>query len=121
MLSLESQVCSLDLANRLRELGVKQESLFYYAIGNHLKLNDSLIFAPGKFTETTVMLRDYYSAYTASELLEMLPKSCYEIINSIRWVDVTSEFYEISFKKDNLCDALAKMLIHLIEQGIVKP
>lgn len=30
-MTIESQCCSLELARRLKELGVKQESLFYYA------------------------------------------------------------------------------------------
>jgi hypothetical protein len=43
MISLEKQVCSLELAKRLKELGVKQESLFYWAKFNtdELKLGPS--------------------------------------------------------------------------------
>ncbi len=34
-MKLEQQVCSLDLAKRLKELGVRQESLFYWRLGYH--------------------------------------------------------------------------------------
>jgi len=31
-MKLEDQVCSLELAKRLKELGVEQESLFYWGL-----------------------------------------------------------------------------------------
>jgi hypothetical protein len=33
-MNLNQQVCSLELARKLKELGVKQESYFWWAIGN---------------------------------------------------------------------------------------
>ena len=33
-MKLEQQVCSLELAQKLKELGVKQESLFYWTYSN---------------------------------------------------------------------------------------
>jgi hypothetical protein len=38
IVNLESQVCSLDLAKRLKELGIKQDSLFWYADDDIIKV-----------------------------------------------------------------------------------
>ena len=33
MILLEQQVCSLELATKLKQLGIKQKSLFYWVVG----------------------------------------------------------------------------------------
>ncbi len=83
-MNLENQVCSLELSKRLKELGVKQESYFYW----HSFRNES---SPKeqwsnvynqiirRNEKTKYKNRDYlkdqilYSAFTVAELGEMLP------------------------------------------------
>ncbi len=65
-MNLESQVCSLELAKRLKELGVKQESYFKWETNNsgHTELFHS---------KATSCCHDYYSAFTFAELIAILP------------------------------------------------
>jgi hypothetical protein len=67
MIPLEKQVVSLDLAKRLKELGVKQESVWYW-------FRDRLILGRGEGGN----MQTFTSAFTVAELGEMLP------INDIR-------------------------------------
>jgi len=71
-MKLEDQVCSLELAKRLKELGVKQNSQWYW----WEKDNGSKEFVHKK--EVLVELRypkeySLYSAFTVAELGELLP------------------------------------------------
>lgn len=128
-MKLEDQVVSLDLAKRLKELGVKQESLFYH----WQFLNDEL----GLYKYDGV--HDYRrerkrngaywiricSAFTVAELGEMLPFGFYEtwfLSEGIRFqfpkVDPETQYFE-SAKTE--ADARARMLIYLIEIKLVTP
>jgi hypothetical protein len=61
-MELEKQICSLELAKKLKELGVKQDSLFWWVNGRgRMELHD-------KHTDS-----DSVSAFTVAELGEMLP------------------------------------------------
>jgi hypothetical protein len=78
MIPLEKQVCSLDLAKRLKELEVKQESLLYW--GNYLA-NGSCRVLPRQGGSLDWSdgwdLKDWQeiaAAFTVAELGEMLPK-----------------------------------------------
>ncbi len=64
-MKLEDQVCSLDLAKRLKELGVKQESLAYW----HIQRPPELIYDPNGWKDQ----HWWCSAFTVAELGEMLP------------------------------------------------
>lgn len=64
-MKLEDQVVSLELAKRLKELEVMQESLFFWC-DNWVHSQDSVYHSPTS-SET-------FSAFTVAELGEMLPK-----------------------------------------------
>lgn len=80
-MKIEDQVCSLEIANRLKELGVKQKSIFYWH-----NLNDTYFVAQTdigedlKSIKEKIVSSDYkddrflVSAFTVAELGEMLPK-----------------------------------------------
>src|ERR1035437_2783851 len=69
-MDLEDQVCSLELAKRLKELGVKQESLFSWSEWKpfHLKWKYEWTLEPGGGH-----VRGKVAAFTTAELGDMLP------------------------------------------------
>lgn len=133
-MKLEDQCCSFDLAKKLKELGVKQESVFYW----------NLPFAESNKNATLDNYNDRYmpgfwcSAFTVAELGEMLPNYTeqYDYLHiqktSYDWA-VLYGLYGVKWDGEGICspdvieqeskeaDARAKMLIHLIENGIVTP
>lgn len=132
-MKLEDQVCQLELAKRLKELGVKQESLYFWC--HHLKnefhgewwdvLPGSYASQHGAFSSGN---EDHVcAAFTVAELGEMLPYefSTMKGFDGSLWYcsDIRVNDLEIDrmFKFKTEADARAKMLIHLIEKGIVKP
>jgi len=111
---LEDQVSSLELSKRLKELGVKQgESLFIMRVdGGHVILNK-----PQDWDSNS---DHYYSAFTVAELGAMLPQYPYYLPvrqkDGIEWgIRVNGEWIQ----EKTEADARAKMLIHLIEKGLV--
>lgn len=131
-MELKEIVTSLELSKRLTELGVKQESIFYWNVWyvhgafRNADLERSRM---GYENNKTLSCRNY-SAFTASELGEMLPvfSSGYnelsiEKSNIEKWIVKyeCSRTREASFSDGNLCNALAKMLIHLIENKLWEP
>lgn len=143
-MNLEQQLCSLDLAKRLKELGVKQRSIFYhitfintssaqYDKNNEQVWNDII----GEDEWDDYKERSYlkklrrYSAFTVAELGEMLPNNIHDkfltthrCVRQGWWV-----FYSKFNDKDtdnNSCwdfseaDARAKMLIHLLENKLME-
>lgn len=79
-MKLSEQVCSLELAKKLKELGFEQKSIFQWkqGIGDaRLILSDKVrdeLFSPSLFDGLmeTAECKTYCSAYTVSELGEML-------------------------------------------------
>lgn len=128
-MKLESQVISLELSKKLQELCVKQESLFYWRDYNS-EAGHELIYSPGVFHENAVTVYDYYSAFTASELLESLPSyvGCWlDIVKGRNIMDETDKYSARYFMSDiimdaeeNVCNTLARMLIYLIENKIME-
>ena len=134
----EDQVVNLELSKRLKELGVKQESVFHWVEGEMGGMSVSQI---GVFGWTEKSAR--CSAFTVAELGEMLPVGIKPqgTVSSLRietfgepkkwriqymrfddvgaWVNDREPLNPCTDEKE--ADARAKMLIHLIETGAVKP
>lgn len=131
-MKIEEQVCNLELSKRLKELDVEQNGLFsFWEFHNdNIKLEDR-----HKRPILDIYRREkkyggaYWtkicSAFTVAELGEMLPF----VFNTHRCVEgfacfgrsEGAKFSERMFIERTEADARAKMLIYLIEQGLVKP
>lgn len=137
-MKLEQQVCSLPLAQRLRELGVRQDSAFYWRAQGTLQKDWKVQY----FSRGDIKLNPV-SAFTVAELGEMLPSRF-----SVTVKKITSTFdlylaknesgewfveyqcqgtepedgYELLVQRnaDTEADARAKCLIYLIESGLIK-
>lgn len=138
-MKLEQQVCSLELAERLKELGVKQESLFCWkhnTLSPDGPINEWVISQfPGR------MSSDYFiAAFTAAELGEMLPPEINGFVfrhekyrdKQIPLATVTRHsvgYYELGHEDeirfearygDSDTEVYARMLIYLLENKLVK-
>jgi len=151
-MNIEEQVCDLEHAKKLKDLGVKQESIFYWDW--HSDTCYSVKFIPYSCPGL-----ERYSAFTASELLDIIPhritieenkpfnsfklrmdKSfvCKDMNDGDKF---SMEYiYILNYECDTTCDdlnwifnkmftgiwdksianAVAKMLIYLIENGHMK-
>jgi hypothetical protein len=130
-MELQQQVCSLDLAKRLKELGVEQESIFWWCG------DVSLDFLPQPMTKKEISSYNQVefcepgvSAFTVAELGEMLPKRLHQsnltITRGVWWevcydeatVDTLGGYKGLQ-TADTEADARAKMLIYLIENKLL--
>jgi len=108
--------CDLEYAIKLKKLGVKQESEWYWeysrtTTGNK---NHELVNADVAFRYTGAY--HYYSAFTVAELWGLLPYNTYFTKGSIPRVDY-DKHHEKAVTEAN---AGAKMLIYLIKEGLIK-
>ena len=128
-MKLEDQACSLELAKKLKELGVKQGSLYYWfktwwesgANGWHSKW-EVLHCENDHFAVKGELER--YPAYTVAELGEMLPlrhKSgqTLSLVPGERFACGCTGDDEYKQFADTEADARAKMLIYLIENNLL--
>jgi len=129
-MKLEDQVVSLELAKKLKELGVKQESLFYWntrhiwvSYYKHIKK------APVDFGDEII------SAYTVAELGEMLPsdvtvietdEKCHFLAIETtgygklkKWYLSYGDRQYLEHEADTEADARASMLIYLLENKLI--
>jgi|SRR5579872_7035958 len=149
--NLENQVCSLELSKRLKELGVKQESLVYWLNVQHcvhMKVKEN-----GWEVETDengnniIDKIDYrielgnpfawnidkdncWSAFTVSELSEMLPENTNIFMLKVK--DITPTWFceagECNGETTNWeqtsdviqANAIAKMIIYLLENKLME-
>jgi len=115
----EYQVCNLELSKRLKELGVKQESLWYW---DHIIDKDD--FDKGEYNLSFKECHhgdtdDLICAFTVAELGSLLRKQNDFYIpyldgHNKGWISPAST------ESDTEANARAKMLIHLIENKLIE-
>lgn len=143
-MKLEQQVCSLDLAKRLKESGVKQESMFLWA----LDVVDGWRLVLREVEEPDDKGVNNFAAFTVAELGEMLPKTVQRPSSggdgdlfyleysdggcTLRYVrefwkhgegqeEYLRKGQKDAFASDNTeADARAKMLVYLLENKLIE-
>lgn len=133
-MKLENQVCSRELAKKLKGLGVNQESFFRYerdvCSGEVIWL---VMIGVNLFPE-----REHYAAFTVAELGEILPKwihSYQEPDGNTPWICTMPNWYESESFREIFPDpkifkithtrestesnARAAMLIYLLENKLI--
>lgn len=135
-MNIENQVASLELSKKLKELGVKQESVWYW-VGWYGYSTETIkmIFSVKTNSEIKQIERDFHiekicSAFTVAELGEMLPECYSSGKTNLDYMETNKEverFYcqnnnRTSIRKfaDIEADARAKMLIWFIENKRVE-
>lgn len=125
-MKLEDQICCLEYAKRLKELGVKQESLLVWAYSTVTMSHDI------EFYNNESPYGNSYSAYTVAELLDLLPESLPESAESVILQkvnvypnNIVTYFCEYRYglaeteAPQNAANCLAAMLIYLIENKLL--
>jgi hypothetical protein len=129
-MKLENQVCGLELAQKLRELGLRQDSIFYYShdenfriIKGKIRLVDEGLrlgyFPIGKFLSPSYCKQEHYSAFTVADLGEMLPRGYYSINNGMGYWECWERTGKQKLEAQTEADARAKVLIYLLENKLV--
>ncbi len=145
-LPLKEQVCSLELAKKLKDLGVKQESLWWWIKYKRMP-NNSIIWVINNgnikdSNEYSFIEKIKFSTFTVAELGEMLPvfvlgdkeediphmwcvqyfKEGGNTKETWQWsCQLTQgECYIHQVRADTEADVRAMMLIYLLEKGLVK-
>lgn len=124
MTELIEQLCSPDLAKKLKELGAKQESSFYWdemldpfkpRIIPLITEHDKAIF---KIVSSDPLPPHFYSAFTVDELGQLLPAKVHNIhLSCVKLTGVWEIAYgfKTMIGDKSEVNARAKMLINLIE------
>lgn len=124
-MKLENQLSSLEPSKKLKELGVKQESLWYWY---QVDFSNPIEWKLGNKRDA-FLSGDRISAFTVAELGGMLPEQIWTYRYKKQWWTFWNEHIhkilgirEMSgHNMHTEANARAKLLIHLIEKGIVKP
>ena len=116
MIPLEKQVTSLEPSMRLKELGVKQDSAYYWTWAEWNEKTEWVLIPRDRAIK---LEKEKFSAFTVAEHGIALPRN----IHSYRDTDFKTEFWvcEQRFKNREFADteanARAKMRIYLIENN----
>jgi hypothetical protein len=123
---IENHVVNFELSKRLHDLGIRRDSIFYWFGIKEKKI--------AQRCSSSDFDGSFISAYTASEILEMLPETIiagrkmdrehiFELkkINGKISVCYTDNGYELGEQREiNPSNSLAKMLIYLVENKLVE-
>lgn len=122
-MDLKNQVVSLELAKKLKELGIKQESYFYWFHCKHHKPAQTFVQIGKTKTKNGFTTEELSSAFTVAELGEMLPFgfSSYSRHNG-EWECFDNRFSKLTqerYRAETEAGARAEMLIYLLESRLV--
>lgn len=134
-MKLEQQVTSLELSKRLKELGVRQESIFHwikaYYDEDDCYVNEPVWLITPKYNSSDSNIVDFVSAFTVAELGELLPTDI-KLQGEVAWFETrkktTTGSWIVAYDAEEPCifetadteaDARAKMLIHLIKNDLL--
>lgn len=127
-MKLENQVVSLELAKKLKELGVKQKSVFWWFQSTQTAFPDPwIIFEP---VPCSIREQDgeKVAAFTVAELGEMfmhgqVGEGRYYVAQTGKQLylrQVSNQYERWSMRiEDTEADARAKVLIYLIENNLI--
>ncbi|MFA5696569.1 MAG: hypothetical protein WC917_03955 [Bacilli bacterium] len=140
-MKLEQQVTSLELSKKLKELGVKQESLFYWVKHRQTAFPDEKImlkeniYGYNKLEPHAFQFEIIFSAFTVTELGKILVEKgirdfpfieYYSHENAECWkfknpFTKYAEEIMVAGRVDdlNIADVFSKMLIYLIENKLI--
>lgn len=135
-MTLQQQVTSLEISQKLKELGLKQESVYIWCLDrNGADEFDTRLMQNTKNNRITTL--DHVSAFTVAELGEMLPSNIHQFekddsdptgkwFSSAKTDDNTwvagygeNSTNEVEFEADTEADARGKMLIYLLENNLL--
>lgn len=124
-MKLEHQVVSLDLAKRLKELGVEQESLFVWLQRKPETADEEPQWYLKHNGDWPVGMKvyNYAFAFTVAELGEILPKYTASYQDRLDWcIDnaETDPSKAIALHAKTEADARAQMLIYLLENNLIQ-
>ena len=117
-MKIEQQVTSLELSKKLKELGVKQESLFDWIDWYNNEIWQLKESTPRG--ETVPNDKTEISAYTVAELGELIGSGLNYRINMSGNMVVGHMLYDVGFTDDTEANARAKMLIYLMENDLLE-
>ncbi len=121
-MKVKEQVCSLDLARKLKELGAKQESLWYWWYDD--PCGDPADPAYGHYGDWVLTAIDFkktgrcYSAFTVAELGEILKDIDWPLPHRGQnaWYAYSESENTPDIEANTEANARAKMLIYLREK-----
>jgi len=120
-MKLEKQICSLEHAKKLKELGVKQESEWIWAIMNIGAGQSAYIY--NTVGDKGYHRDEHYSAYTVAELGDILKDYSGNVEYDGKFKKWRIIYFESSYTTEIIgseADARAKLLIYLLENKLLK-
>lgn len=116
-MNLEDQVCSLEHAKKLKELGVKQESFFKWRLRKDWYVTEAFTYEE---ENATAELADECAAFTVAELGELCPQVIWNACKNVGNEKVIAiVFNGVLIKANTEADARAKMMIYLLENNLI--
>jgi len=119
-MNLKDQVCSLEHAKKLKSLNVRQETLFYWV--REKSGHDWFAVPTGTYDWSEHPGYEDWeriSAFTVAELGEIIGNQTSIFKHPKGWVAEHFLSNEQQVIDKNMCDALAKMLIYLLENNLI--